>query len=196
MNYLAHAYLSDHNASILLGNMCSDFIKGKKQFEYPDRIQIGIQLHRFIDQFTDQHPATRHVKSFFQSEYRLYSAAIADVVYDHFLAIDETYFPKDHLAIFAEEVYTQLESQQAWMPVSFAMMFPFMKSENWLYHYQFPTGIEKSLAGLARRARYMPDSQPAFELFMRHYDDIGAAYRVLFPDLVQASEKWRQTKRV
>jgi len=175
--------------------MCSDFIKGKKQYEYPDRIQIGIQLHRFIDQFTDQHPATQLVKSFFKAEYRLYSAAIADVVYDHFLAKDETYFTEDQLANFAAEVYSQLASQQSWMPAPFATMFPYMKSQNWLYQYQFPAGIEKSLAGLARRAQYMPDSQIAYALFMQHYEEIGAAYRVLFPELVQATENWMQNKR-
>ena len=42
MNYLAHACLSFGKPDILLGNMINDFIKGKKQFDYPAAIQKGI----------------------------------------------------------------------------------------------------------------------------------------------------------
>ncbi len=35
MNYLAHAYLSFGDPDILAGNMISDFVKGKKKFDYP-----------------------------------------------------------------------------------------------------------------------------------------------------------------
>jgi acyl carrier protein phosphodiesterase len=51
MNYLAHAYLSFKHEDILLGNLISDFVKGKKKFDYPLLIQKGITLHRNIDTF-------------------------------------------------------------------------------------------------------------------------------------------------
>ena len=62
MNLLAHAYLSFNNPPILVGNMISDYVKGKKQFLYDPLIQKGIQLHRIIDDFTDHHPATQDAK--------------------------------------------------------------------------------------------------------------------------------------
>lgn len=37
MNYLAHAYFSFGDPAILTGNMISDYVKGKKQFDYPYR---------------------------------------------------------------------------------------------------------------------------------------------------------------
>jgi acyl carrier protein phosphodiesterase len=40
MNYLAHAYLSFNDPEILVGNMISDFVKGKKKFDSP-RYQAG-----------------------------------------------------------------------------------------------------------------------------------------------------------
>jgi acyl carrier protein phosphodiesterase len=42
MNFLAHAYLSFNNPEILVGNMISDFVKGSRQFQYPEAIQNGI----------------------------------------------------------------------------------------------------------------------------------------------------------
>jgi acyl carrier protein phosphodiesterase len=39
MNYLAHAYLSFNQPEILVGNMISDFVKGKKKFDFAPGIQ-------------------------------------------------------------------------------------------------------------------------------------------------------------
>ena len=50
MNYLAHAYLSFNDPDILIGNMISDHVKGKKKFDLPEKIQRGITLHRNIDE--------------------------------------------------------------------------------------------------------------------------------------------------
>lgn len=96
MNFLAHAFLSFNDPDILTGNMISDFVKGKRKFDYPVAIQNGIYLHRQIDNFTDFHPATARAKEFFRPHYRLYSGAFIDIVYDHFLATDHKQFNQNN----------------------------------------------------------------------------------------------------
>jgi acyl carrier protein phosphodiesterase len=66
MNFLAHAYLSFGNEPILVGNMISDFVKGKKKFDFPLDIQKGITLHRMIDTYTDSHPSTKAAMRLFR----------------------------------------------------------------------------------------------------------------------------------
>ena len=92
MNFLAHAYLSFDHPEILVGNLISDFVKGKKKFDYSEQVQHGIALHRAIDTFTDFHQATQIAKQVFRADYRLYSGAFMDIVYDHFLANDDNEF--------------------------------------------------------------------------------------------------------
>src|SRR5688572_1439715 len=140
MNYLAHAYLSFNNEKVLVGNMISDFVKGSTRFRYERLIQEGIMLHRKIDAYTDSHEMTRQVKEIFRPEYRLYSGPIVDIIYDHFLAKDATMFEKDRLMAFTHEVYEVLEKYAAILPARFLYMLPYMKSENWLFNYQFHTG--------------------------------------------------------
>lgn len=183
MNYLAHAYLSFNNPEILVGNMISDFVKGKKQFDYPLTIQKGIRLHREIDTFTDQHPATKKGKEYFKPAVGAYGGAFMDVVYDHFLARDEEQFPDAGLKVFAEEVYTQLVEHEALLPEKFKRMLPYMSTQNWLYNYRFTEGIEKSFGGLVRRAKYLTDPAPAFSLFLRHYELLQEHYNEFFPDI-------------
>jgi acyl carrier protein phosphodiesterase len=183
MNYLAHAYLSFENPGILAGNMISDFVKGKKKYDFPQDIQHGISLHRAIDEFTDAHEITRQAKSFFRKDYRLYAGPLVDVIYDHFLANDPGQFPGTTLFLFAERTYDQLGPYQAVFPERFARMFPYMRSQNWLYNYRFKEGMISSLAGLARRAAYMPSPVLAEGILETHYRELGACYAAFFPAL-------------
>jgi len=183
MNYLAHAYLSFNNPGILVGNMISDFVKGKKQYDYPDAIQKGIRLHRAIDSFTDQHPATREAKQLFKPAVGAYAGAFIDVVYDHFLAADEMELTEPELLLFANGVYTQLVEQQSLLPEKFAGMLPYMTSQNWLYHYRSEYGIEKSFGGLVRRASYLDDASAAFLVFRKEYTALQDYYRAFFPEV-------------
>ena len=183
MNYLAHSYLSFGHPGVLTGNMISDFVKGKKKFDYPSEVQQGIELHRAIDQFTDTHIATREAKQVFRAHYRLYSGAFTDVVYDHFLANDESEFTEESLFAFSRDTYAALDRQEAWMPDRFAHMYPFMKQQNWLFNYRTRWGIKKSMGGLVKRAAYLEDYHTAFTIFEEHYQLLEDCYRHFWAEL-------------
>ncbi len=157
--------------------MISDFVKGKKKFDYPPGIQQGIMLHRAIDTFTDAHEATKEAKEVFRPHYRLYSGAFVDVVYDHFLATDPTEFSSSSLLDFSQQVYRDLTKQIQWFPDQFAMMFPYMKEHNWLLNYSHRWGTGKSLEGVVRRSVYLTESDTAFQLFEQHYQLLHDCYR-------------------
>jgi acyl carrier protein phosphodiesterase len=184
MNYLAHAYLSMNEPDILLGNMISDFIKGRKINDYPSLVQKGIRFHRSIDAFTDAHASTKTINRFFHADYRLYSAAFTDIVYDYFLANDQGEFPSPVvLENFSKNVYAELARKETLFPPVFREMFPYMHAQNWLYNYRLEQGIEKSFAGLARRARYITESHTAYRLFLKHRDEMKVHYEYFFPML-------------
>jgi len=194
MNYLAHAVLSFNDEFLLTGNMISDFVKGKKKFDYPASIQKGIELHRAIDQFTDFHPVTAKAKELFRTDYRLYSGAFIDIVFDHFLALDKEQFLENNgLKNFTEITYGKLLKNISHFPGSFQKMFPFMQSQNWLYNYSLKEGIRKSFGGLVRRASYLDESEIAFRIFIENYEQLAVFYAEFFPQLKEFSfDKMRQ----
>lgn len=157
--------------------MISDYVKGKKKFDYPAAIQQGIMLHRVIDEFTDTHEATREAKTVFRPAYRLYSGAFVDVVYDHFLAVDPAEFSENGLLEFSLRVYDQLEATTQQLPEPFVSFFPYMKTQNWLYNYRTRRGTEKSLGGVVRRSLHLTESDTAFRLFEQHYQLLQDCYR-------------------
>jgi acyl carrier protein phosphodiesterase len=181
MNYLAHAYLSFKEPDILVGNMIGDHVKGKRQYLFSERVQAGIRLHRAIDGFTDHHPNTKEMMSVFRPDYRLYSGAFVDIVFDYFLANDRKEFSSDEALLqFTQHTYETLELNQNLFPQRFNGMFAHMVSHNWLYHYQYEAGIQKSFGGLVRRAAYLEESDRAFDIFMNNKAFLEEHYTEFF----------------
>ncbi len=181
MNYLAHAYLSFNNEPILIGNMISDFVKGKNKYNYNHEIQKGIALHRFIDTFTDQHPSTKEGKQILKPTAGAYAGAFMDIVYDYFLANDTYEFENaEALQACANKTYAFLQQNESILPLNFQNMLPYMQKQNWLYNYQFHWGIENSFKGLTHRAAYFENSTPVFEAFLENENALYHCYKNFF----------------
>jgi acyl carrier protein phosphodiesterase len=169
--------------------MISDFVKGRQKLGYTVSIQKGIELHRAIDAFTDAHPATAKAKEIFRPHYRLYSGPFIDILYDHFLANDDSVFPDDVLLSYTDGVYRILEAYAAHLPQRFLGVLVYMKADNWLYNYRTRQGIQKSLQGLVRRASFITDSTTAVELFNDNYKELRDCYHAFFPDVKQMAKQ-------
>lgn len=184
MNYLAHAWLSFNQPEILVGNMISDFVKGKKRFSFSECIQQGIILHRSIDEFTDAHDATKKAKQFLKPAVGLYAGAFIDIAYDHFLANDSNEFNNDDsLLNFSLSVYKTLNKYEASLPERFARILPYMENDNWLFNYKTLYGTEQSFKGLVRRAKYLENHSAVFEAFQKNYESLQLCYESFFPDV-------------
>jgi acyl carrier protein phosphodiesterase len=190
MNFLAHAYLSQGQPGIITGNLISDFVKGSKQYELPERVHYGIRLHRNIDQFTDGHECTQVVKSLFRKDYRLYAGAFSDIVYDHFLANDGNRFKQNaDLESFTENVHQDLDNHLEILPENFLPVYRSMKQYGWLGHYGKDAAILKSFQSLVKRAVYMDHAERAFEIFLGNKNTILEAYEEFFPQLETFSQE-------
>lgn len=164
--------------------MISDFVKGKRKFDFPENIQKGILLHRSIDEFTDHHPAAKEAASYFRKDYRLYAPAFIDIVFDYFLARDPSVFTDSgELEAFADQTYRTLDRFTDILPSPFDIMFPHMKNKNWLLNYQHTWGIHNSFKGLVSRAEYMNDAEPAFQTFIQQNKALADCYNDFFPSL-------------
>ncbi len=186
MNYLAHAYFSFHEPATIVGNLISDFVKGKKQFEYPAVIQKGIRLHRIIDTYTDAHPAIGEAKKIFRPHYRLYAGAFVDVAFDYFIANDVRLFPtEESLLRFVQLTYASLREHETHIPAMAVDYFSRMRQQNWLYNYRFVWGIQKSFGGIVYRSLHLNDSNTASVLFEEHFFRLKECYDHFIPDLME-----------
>lgn len=184
MNFLAHAYLSFGQPEILVGNLIADFVHGSAQLGFPAPVRTGIRLHRAIDAFTDTHAATRRARALMTASCGRYSGVFVDIIYDHFLASDPAYFSPASLFDFARRTYGILDEHAGMLPSRFREMFFYMREHDWLYGYRLTAHIEGTFSGIYRRAKFLPDSGPAFEAFMQQYSLLQSCYADFIPEVV------------
>ena len=187
MNFLAHLYLSGDDPEIQLGNFIGDFVKGRNpELMYPEKVALGIQAHRLIDQFTDSHPLVRSSKDRIRAKYRHYSGVIVDIYYDHFLALQWTDYHPVPLQDFAKGVYRMVEEQRAIVPERAMAMLPWMVKGDWLTSYSKIEGIRKVLTGMSRRTPYTSGMEYAADDLAEHYDALADEFNRFLPEVRKA----------
>ncbi len=190
MNHVAHCFLSFDNEDLLLGNFIGDFVKGSDWQRYPKTVQQGILLHRAIDSFTDNHPATNDSVRRIRSYTGRYAPPMIDVLYDHLLCLHWSLYAAEPFDVFAEKTYQYLQNKAQLMPAPLDERLPRMLSAHFLHGYTTQEGMQFVIERFSRRLPPTVDSAGLLRYFFDHLDDFGADFNRFFPDLLQhAREK-------
>ncbi|WP_111709556.1 acyl carrier protein phosphodiesterase [Lutibacter citreus] len=189
MNFLAHIYLSKNDNNILIGNFISDAIKGKSYKKYPKEIQVGLILHRNIDNFTDTHPIVKRSMRRLNPRYRHFDGVIIDILYDHFLAKNWSNYSEIPLETYAENVYQFLTKHVDSFPEELQKLLPNMIKYNWLVNYASLEGIERVLGGMNRRTKGISQMDLAIEDLKLHYDEFEADFTSFFQEIIDFTDK-------
>ena len=197
MNFLAHLYLSGDNTSVMLGNFIGDFVKGKNLIEkVGPEIAKGIELHREIDFFTDNHPVVTQSKKRLRPKYRHYSGVIVDVFYDHYLAKNWKDYHHQLLPEYANRVYNLIQKNNALLPERVNMMMPYMIKGNWLVNYATLDGIHRTLSGMTRRTPYESKMDESISDLKENYEEFKTEFITFFPELRKHCKDWLGSKIV
>lgn len=180
---MAHVYLSGSEEPIQLGNFIADFVKGKAWEFYPAEVRKGISLHRQIDNYTDMHPLVRQGRARLWERHRHYGGVILDIFYDHFLASTWSFYTQEPLRAYTERFYQVVRKHYELIPTPLRDVFPYIEKENWLYHYQYKSGIEKALQGMARRAKFPSNMGTAIPDLEKDYNIFKMEFHSFFDDL-------------
>ncbi len=183
MNYLAHLILSEDFEFVKIGNFIADAIKGRKYELYPDKIQVGILLHRQIDWFTDNHSIVKQSKRRLDSRYGHYKGVIIDILYDHFLAKNWQEYSDIPLKEFADDFHKSLHENFNLLPERTQYLFAFMKEHDLLTNYANIEGIEKVLIGMNRRTKGVSQMHLAIHDLKEHYLDFEKDFSLFFKKL-------------
>jgi acyl carrier protein phosphodiesterase len=184
MNFLAHLYLSGNDKDLMIGNFIADAVKGKEIENYKPEIIKGIQLHRDIDNFTDQHPDFRKSVSLIRSKQEKFSGVVMDIFYDHFLAKNWRKYHDIDLRNFTIDFHQTLENRKIELPKKIKMMMPILISEDWLYKYQFIEGIKNVCEGMSRRTRFDSNMANAHLDLLDNYEILETNFNNFFQEIL------------
>lgn len=191
MNFLAHVYLSGNDREIIVGNFIGDFVKGRNMLEqYAPGIVKGIELHRSIDDFTDNHPVVTESKKRLYEKYHHYSAVIVDMYYDHLLAHHWSDFHHEPLRVYTLGIYKVIMDQHDILPDEVRRMLMYMMRDNWLLGYAKLEGIHRALSGMSRRTTFRSRMEEAVIDLEQHYDAFKEEFFTFFPELKAHAEEF------
>lgn len=191
MNFLAHIYLSGDNELITIGNLVGDGVRGNKYKLYPTEIQIGIQLHRHIDTFTDAHPIFRQCTKRLHKGYGHYSGVIVDIFFDHYLAKNWTTYSDIPLADYINDFHKSLSKHIEILPPRFKRITPMMIEGNWLLSYATIEGIQTVLNGMNHRTEGRSKMNEATKELKEYYEAFETDFTLFFEELMIFSHKKR-----
>ena len=191
MNFLAHIYLSGDNELITIGNFVGDGVRGNKYKLYPKDIQIGIQLHRHIDTFTDAHPLFRQCTKRLHKGYGHYSGVIVDIFFDHFLAKNWKTYSDIPLDVYISNFYRSLTKNIDILPPRFKRITPIMIEGNWLLSYARIEGIQTVLNGMNERTKGLSKMNEATKELIEHYAAFETDFTLFFEELIAFSKMKR-----
>lgn len=188
MNFLAHAYLSNNHDEIMVGNFIADKVKGKNYEIYPNGIQKGILLHRFIDNYCDHHEINLNSSKLLSPHFGKYSMVVMDIVNDHFLALHWKKYHEIPLPDFVESYYKTLSKNQHHFPNHSKEILPFMINQNWIGSYSSFEGIIEILKRMSRRTKFNSNMENAAAPIQQNLEILEANFHQFFPEIVKASQ--------
>jgi len=189
MNFLAHLYLSGADTEIRLGNFIGDYVKGKKFDKYPEKVQLGIRLHRAIDSFTDTHSSTRSCIELFRPDYGKYAGVVVDVIFDHVLANEWPKYSNTELKSFTRSFYLQMVHRYSLLPDQVKRFLPFMIQSNRLYSYRTKEGLKRAIDIMSSVTSLPDKSSSALIVLAENHDQFYLQFNTLFPELIEFVQK-------
>jgi acyl carrier protein phosphodiesterase len=202
INYLAHLYFASPTPESMVGNLLPDFTKKITEQEYSNEIIQGVELHRFIDAYTDKHPVFKQSRSRISTERRRFSAVLVDIFYDHFLAtnweqyssnslLESTQFYYNSLLESTQFYYTQLSQAEMPIPVRLEEAIERMPKIDLLYNYRTLKGIEHAVNRVSQRIRFENNLHGGIVELENNFTDLQDDFDLFFCDLQEAVARYK-----
>ena len=153
--------------------------------QFSSSIQEGIRMHRFIDEFMDNHTEVKKAKHRLYPHYGKYAAVIIDMYYDHILARNWSVFSPLNLDSFTTAAYKMLHSRRSIMPERSLATLDHMSTHDWLSGYAQMGGMQRAFIGLSRRARFDSKMENATLHLEEDYEKLKEEFKRYMPELMQ-----------
>lgn len=184
VNHLAHLYLAQPTVESRVGNLLGDFARGADLFSLPGPVRAGLDNHRAVDAFTDQHAKVRQAKALFSSQRRRFAGVALDVLFDHYLIRHWPHFSTEQYSTFVDGLYDDLMRGRPLMPVPMQRTTAALVEHDWFGAYSSLDNIGFALDRIASRIRFPNQFAGIIEELHRHDATLEAVFLDFFPELL------------
>ncbi len=192
MNWLAHVFLSPKQIEVQLGNILADPLKGRAWEGASDAIVQGMQLHTYIDSFTDTHPLVKRSKATITPRGHL-KGVVLDILYDHFLSLHwERFCQVDREKFLIDFRNKALDEVHTYPPLAQDILSRVVNNRQ-LSSYAHMEGVVAAFERIDRRlsvrARGKDNMQRYIPLIAKERDALERDFLDFFPQLMAHTGK-------
>ena len=185
MNYLAHALLSPEDPLILMGNLWGDLLKPKDYDFLLPGIRSGVERHKKIDAFTDQHIAVDQMVKLLRPYQGKYTPVVADVLMDFMLSKYWYRYHDQSIETFCHTKYVTVKAHLEFIPERLHPRINRMLEHQWLESCKNRERMERTLLMLSRRASFENVIPQAMLPYDAHESDMDALFIQFFEEMRQ-----------
>jgi len=193
MNFLAHLCLANGDSSLMLGGLFGDFIRGRRALRaFPEPVQQGIVLHRYIDKTTDNSKEVKLLRPMFPREFRRYAGIIIDLAFDHELAANWWRYMPGSVERFDQEVRDLLHEHADIVPDGLNLFMRYADRHGLFSSYREIDVTLYALAGLGTRLKRPNPLHRVAEIWPELAPQFKSSFRQFFPEIQSDVVDWRK----
>ncbi|MBU2713428.1 ACP phosphodiesterase [Zooshikella harenae] len=202
MNYLAHIVLSKKDIDYQLGNLLADPLKGKPWAGCSPSHLDGIQMHGWIDSFTDANQHVRRAKTRLGTKGYL-KGVVIDITFDHLLIKHWEQFINTDINKFINTFNLNSLNNLNNLPKQASDFIKRIIAHNVLSSYENFSGLESALKRidlrLSPRILAKETASSYLPLIASNLESIEEDFLLFFPELAHyfidksgssAQERW------
>jgi acyl carrier protein phosphodiesterase len=183
MNYLAHTFLSPDDPYITMGNMWGDLLRPVDYTALHPDVYVGLQRHKQIDAFTDQHGSVDVIVGLLRPFQGKYTPVVADVLMDYMLSKYWHHFSSHSIEEFCESKYKLVSKHLYLIPERLHPRINRMLSHRWLESCKDQDRMSETLKMLSRRASFENTIPDAMQPYLLHEEIMDEMFLVFFKEL-------------
>jgi acyl carrier protein phosphodiesterase len=195
MNYLAHTLLSGKNENLIVGNFLADIVRKNEYNIISDQYNIGFELHRAIDSFTDEHESVKNVTKLLRTNHKKYAPVVTDILLDYILGQCWYSYSNENIQVFADIRYDIIRMHLPYFPERVKPIIAKMLDGNFLIKYTTIDGLMFTFEKIQEVARFPSDFTQAVEDLEDNMEVLYKEFNVFFPELVSHTEHFRSAAK-
>ncbi len=193
MNHLAHLLTAGQDEQVRLGVLFGDHVRGGDVVtRYPGMLGMGIQLHRAVDSYTDQHPELAVARNLFEAPFRRYAGILLDVYWDHLLSREWARYCQQPLLDFADDAMALLNAHFHQLPAGLQRFTRYARVTRVLARYGETEMLAQVYAGISQRLRHDNPVADGLAELQQHEQQLAATFDSFFPQLLSYAQQWRE----
>ncbi len=187
MNWLAHTLLSTKKIDYQLGNILADPLRGRAWTGASEALINGMNMHKAIDQFTDNHPILSSSKTKLGADGHL-KGVVLDLLFDHLLSQSWEQYAALSLDAYLKNFNNKALKVAVDFPERPQKIVSRMAQTDLLGQYKTFNDLIAALGRIDRRlsarARAKETASQYITVLTEQYEPLKSDFNVFFPELI------------